>query len=70
MQLALTAPLVLAADIEPAMGRRRRHDGIRPRVPRRNFLGEHVETNPAESGRRPAEVGVDDTWARPNDSKT
>ena len=59
VQLSLAAPQVLTTDVEPAMGERGWHDRISPRVSGSDLAREHVEANPAESGRRTSEVSVD-----------
>jgi hypothetical protein len=52
VRLALAAPLVLAADRELAVAPGDAAAGVRRRVPAGDLLGDHVELDAAELGRR------------------
>ena len=56
--LALATPLVLAADGELAVRRADAAARVRRAVPHRDLLGDHVELDAAELGRRAGEVAV------------
>ena len=64
VRLALTAPLVLAADRQGAVRRRDPAGRVGHRVPTGHLLGDHVEPDAAEPGRRAGEVLVDQRVAQ------
>ena len=61
VRLALAAPLVLAADLELAVGRGDASARVRRGVPAGDLLGDDVELDAAELGGRAGEVLVDDS---------
>ena len=60
VHLALAAPLVLAADLERAVGALGRVGGVRAAVPGGGLLGDDLEPDAAEPARRAGEVLVDE----------
>ena len=60
VRLALAPPLVLPADVEPAVRRRDAARRVRRLVPQAYLLGDDVEPDAAELGGGPGEVPVDD----------
>ena len=66
VRLALAAPLVLAADRQLAVRRADAAARVRRAVPHRDLLGDHVELDAAELGRRAGEVAVDELLGEPD----
>ena len=58
--LALATPLVLATEVERAVGALVGVAGYADRVPSGDLVGQHVEPDPAEPAHRPGEVLVDE----------
>ena len=66
MEFALAAPLVLAADLEAAMGPFGGDRGERQRVAALDRLRDPVEVDAADAARRSGEALVDDVGADPD----
>ena len=66
VRLALAAPLVLAAGLQPPVIRAGAPRREGPGVPGRGLGGQHVEADAAEPGRGAGEAGADDLLAQPD----